>query len=474
VLASRSTGHRATLSTVEETTVTNPNLSELAQRFNGELISESDAAYEEARHVWNGMIDKRPALIARPASTEDVVTAVGYARDQGLAISVRGGGHHAAGGAITEGGLVIDLSSMREVILDAATGVARAQGGAQLQDLDGATLPQGRGVPTGVFGETGIAGLTLGGGYGWQSRLRGLTCDNLVGAEVVTADGTVHRASATENADLFWALRGGGQNLGVVTSFEYQTHEMPDNVFFNFVTYPLAEGKQVLQRLREYAASGPLNVGLIAVIWTFPAGEPFPESIWGQQFVAIVGPYIGPVDEGEAATKPLREMGTVLFDGSEAMPFATVQSFFDEEYPNGRRYYWRSTYLSELSDEAIDKLVDLGGRRPSPITSLDLWVLGGAIGDVDQDATPIAHRAAPFMIGIESNWDDPAEDAANVAWAREVFNTLQPHSTGGSYLNFEDPEDPTRVEAVYGANHRRLMEIKQRYDPDNRFGSRRG
>ena len=449
-------------------------LTTLAGRIAGQLIRPTDASFDEARKVWNGMIDRRPGLIVRPAGVDDVIAAVNFAQDEALAISVRGGGHHAAGGAVNDGGLVIDLSELRNVTYDPASQTARAQGGALLKDLDGATLPHGRAVPTGVFGETGIAGLTLGGGYGWQSRLRGLTCDNLIGAEVVTADGKLLRAGESENPELLWALRGGGQNLGVVTSFEYQTHPMPPEVFLTFAAYPLTEAKQVLTKLQAFVATAPRELGVIAVIWTFPASEPFPEAIWNQQFIGIAGPYIGPVDEGERAAQPLREMGTVLFDMSQPMPFGVVQTFFDEEYPKGRRYYWRSSYLQELNEEALDKIVDLGSRRPSPLTSLDLWFLGGAIGDVGLDDTPIAHRGAPLLAGIESNWDDPTDDAANVAWAREVFTALEPHSTGGSYVNFEDSNDPARVAAVYGPNHQRLTEIKRKYDPDNRFGSRRG
>jgi hypothetical protein len=326
----------------------------------------------------------------------------------------------------------------------------------------------------GLFSETGIAGLTLAGGYGWQSRLRGLTCDNLIAAEVVTADGRLLKASAVENPDLFWALRGGGQNLGVVTSFEYQAHPMPPELFFLFVTYPLAEAKQVLTAVREYSQTAPREAGIIAVIWTFPASEPYPEEVWDQQFVAIVGPYIGDAAEGQRVLQPLRELGAPLFDISGPMPFGDIQHLFDEEYPKGRRYYWRSTYLKELGDGALAKLVDLGSRRASPLTSLDVWIgADTAVADVGIDATPIAHRDAPFMIGIESNWEDPANDAANIAWAREVFTTLAPHSTGGSYLNFEDPSDQSRVAAVYGPNYQRLMEIKRKYDPDNLFGPRR-
>jgi FAD/FMN-containing dehydrogenase len=325
----------------------------------------------------------------------------------------------------------------------------------------------------GVFSETGIAGLTLNGGYGWQSRLRGLSVDSLIGAEIVTADGKVVKANATENPDLFWALCGGGTNLGVVTEFEYRAHPMPDEVFFVFVAYPMDEAKQALQKFREFNRTSPREVGVLSVLWTFPSAEPYPEEVWGKQFIGFVGPYIGDAAEGEKVMQAVRELGTPMFDGSGRMPFGDVQRAFDEEYPQGRRYYWRSSYLRELSDEAIDTLVDLGRKRPSPLTSLDLWILGGAIGDVGPSETPIAHRHAPFMAGIESNWNNPADDAANIAWAREAQTRLAPYSTGGSYLNFEDPGDQNRVAAAFGANYERLQQVKNRYDPDNLFGARR-
>jgi len=446
-----------------------------AAGLNGKAIRPGDANYDEARRVWNGTIDKRPALIVRCQNSDDVVAAVKLARTEGLAVTVRGGGHHVAGSAVNDGGLVIDLSEMRGVTVDAAAKTARAEGGALLVDVDNATLQHGLAVPMGLFSETGIAGLTLAGGYGWQSRLRGLACDNLIAAELVTADGSLLKATASENTDLFWALRGGGQNLGVVTSFEYRAHPMPDQLFFLFVAYPIAEANEVLRKVREYTRTAPREAGIIAVLWTFPAAESYPEEIWNQQFVGIAGPYIGDAAEGERILQPLRELGTPMFDISSPMPFGDIQHLFDEEYPKGRRYYWRSTYLKELSDDALLKVVDLGSRRPSPFTSLDVWIGGdSAVADVGVDETPMAHRDAPFMIGIESNWEGPAHDAANIAWAREVFTALEPHSTGGSYVNFEDSDDPARVAAAYGPNYQRLMQIKQKYDPDNLFGSRRG
>ena len=444
----------------------------LESGLRGRAIAPGDSGYENARKIWNGMIDKRPRLIIRCRGADDVKAAVDYARRQGLPTSVRGGGHHVAGGALSERGIVIDLSEMRGVSFDPSTNSVVAEGGARLRDVDHATLPHGRAVPMGVFSDTGIAGLTLAGGYGWQSRARGLSCDNLISAQIVTADGKLVGASAEENPDLFWALRGGGTNLGVVTSFRYRTHPMPPELFLLFATYPLAHGRQVLQGLREYARTAPLEAGLIAVIWTFPVSEALPKETWNQPFVGIIGPYIGPTDEGRRQLAPLRELGPKLFDGSKATHFGAVQAFFDDDYPEGRRYYWRSTYLEQLSDAAIAELVQLGSRRPSALNSLDLWVLGGALGQVGAADSPIAHRSAPYMVGIESNWIDPAQDAANIAWAREAQTLLSPYSTGGSYLNFEDPADQQRVAAVYGANHPRLKQLKAKYDPHGLFGAR--
>ena len=438
----------------------------------GEIVEPGDAGYDDARLIWNGMIDKWPRLIARCRDTEDVLSAITYARSRGLPIAVKGGGHHVAGSALNDGGLVIDVSPMRGVEFDASSEVARAQGGALLKHVDRATLPHGRAVPMGVFSDTGIAGLTLAGGYGWQSRLCGLTCDSVIAADVVTADGKVIRASAKEHSDLFWALRGGGTNLGVVTSFLYRTHPIPPEIFLVFVAYPLAEARQVISGLRDYMAAAPPECGLIAVIWTFAPAHPFPERLWGRQFVGIVGAYIGSAREGRRVVEPVLELGTKLFDRSRPAPFAELQTFFDEDYPKGRRYHWRSLYLAELGENAIDAVIDLGSRRPSPLSSLDLWMLGGAIGAVDGGETPLAHRGAPYMLGIEANWLDPADDTENVAWAREVQTELMAYSTGGSYLNFEDPTDQKRVRAVYGLNFERLQRIKATYDPSGLFMQR--
>jgi hypothetical protein len=443
-------------------------------KLRGRVIMPGDGAFEEARAVWNGTVSKRPGLIVKCRTVQDVIDAVNFAREQGLGVSVRGGGHHVAGAAVLADGLVIDLSEMRSVSVDVAGRTVKADGGAQLVDVDDATLPHNLAVPTGLFSETGIGGLTLAGGYGWQRRQYGLTCDNLISADVVTAEGRLVTASASENTDLFWALRGGGWDLGVVTSFEYRAHPVPAEVFMLFCAYPVSDAAEVLAGFDAFMNTAPRETAPLAVIWTFPESEAYPEEVWNKPFVGFIGPYMGDVEEGKRLFQPLRELGTPLFDGSDVMSFAQVQHAFDEDYPKGRRYYWKSTYLKPLTPEALAATIDIGNRRPSPLTSLDLWPLGGAIQDVGPNASAMAHREAAYLVGIESNWEEAADDAANVAWARDAQTRLAPFSTGGSYLNFEDLNDTTRVAASHGGNFARLVEVKHEYDPDNLFRSRNG
>ena len=455
--------------------MTAQSLSELTSRLKGAAIGPDSAEYDDARNVWNGTVNKQPALVVRCAGVDDVIASVNYARGNGLGVSVRAGGHHVAGSSVIDGGLVVDLSGMRSVTVDPATSTVRCEGGALIGDVDAATQAHALAVPLGLVSETGVAGLTLGGGLGWLRRKYGLSCDNLAGAGVVTAAGQLLHASASENPDLFWALRGGGWDMGVVTAFEYQAYPLGPEVFLTFVTYSRDEGKQVLRGFDDYMATAPEGAAPLAVCWTFPEADVFPRELWGQQFVAVVGAYAGPAEEGEKVMQPLRQLGTPLTDMSGPAPYLEVQKFFDEDYPRGRRYYWRSTYLSGLTDEAIDVLLELADTRPSPLTSVDIWPLGGEIARVGADDSPFGHRQAPLAIGIESNWDDPAADAANIAWTREASAKLAPFSTGGSYLNFEDPDDKSATANAYGAaNLARLLAVKQQYDPGNLFRSRRG
>jgi len=449
-------------------------LDTLRTTLTGDALTPTDAAFPDSLVIWNGTVDKHPALIVRCATNDDVIAAVNFARDQGLGVSVRAGGHHVAGSSLIEDGLVIDLAQMRGVEVDPAARTVRAQGGALIGDVDRATQEHGLAVPLGLVSETGVAGLTLAGGLGWMRRKHGLSSDNLIAADVVTADGALVHASPTENADLFWALRGAGWDLGVVVNFEYQAHPLGPEVWVPFVAYAWADAKQVIQRFREFAASAPEGLSLICVCWTVPEIDAFPKDAWGQRMVVILGPYIGTVEEGREASKDLPSFGTVLADLSGEMPWTEAQLLFDEDYPKGRRYYWRSTYLQDLPDAAIDVLIDRTEKRPSLLTSLDIWQLGGAIDRVGPTDTPIAHRGAPYLIGIEANWENAADDAANRDWTKAVSAALEPFSTGGSYMNFEDPDDVTATAAAYGANLDRLRAVKQQYDPNNLFRSRRG
>ena len=428
--------------------------------------------YDAARRVWNGAIDKHPEVVVSCLGVDDVIEAVGYARAHDLGVAVRSGGHHVAGSSVLEGGMVIDVSALREVEVDADARRVGVAGGAQLGDVDAATQQHGLAVPLGVVSETGVAGLALAGGYGWMRRKHGLSCDNVVSADIVTADGHALHVDADEHPGLFWALRGGGWDLGVVTALEFQAHPVGPEVYLPFVTYPLSEGLSVLGNLRDFALSAPREFGSIAVCWTYPRADAFPEELWGEQFIGIVGPYVGDAVEGERVCAPLLDLGTVLTDMSGVVPWVEAQRFFDEDYPRGRRYFWKSAYLDDLDADAASVLVDFAAHRPSPLTSLDLWINGGAIAGIASDATPIANRSAHFMVGIEANWDDPSQDDANTGWARDTAAALAPFARPGAYLNFDDLGDPMAVQLAHGTNHERLAAVKRRYDPTNLFRSR--
>jgi FAD/FMN-containing dehydrogenase len=438
----------------------------------GRLIRPGDASYDEARAVWNGMIDRRPAAIAQCAGTADVIHAVNFARGHGMLVSVRGGGHNVAGSAIVDGGLVIDLSKMRAVRVDPARQTVRAEGGVTIGDLDHETTAFGLAVPLGVVTETGIAGLTLGGGLGWLRRKYGLSCDNLIAADVVTADGRLVHTGESENPDLLWGLRGGGGNFGIVTSFEFRAHPIPPELYVAFVIHPADGAPGALRFYREWAADAPDEVSGFAILWHGPELEEIPAEHHGEPIVVFLAVHAGDPAEGERVLQPLRGFGDPIADMSGPMPFLDLQQFFDEDYPAGEmHYYWKSAYLRDLPDEAINRLAALNAQAPSPHSSLDLWQLGGAMSRVGPEETAFGDRSAPFMLGIEANWEDPAADAANVAWAREVFEAARPFATGAQYMNFpgfyEGGESDVRD--TFGGNYARLVELKKKYDPENMF-----
>jgi FAD/FMN-containing dehydrogenase len=452
--------------------ILNPDtMSDLARDFRGELIRPGDPAYDEARGVWNGMIDRRPALIARCRGVADVVACVRFAAEHDLLLAVRGGGHNVAGFGTCDGGMVIDLSAMRGVRVDPVRRTVRAEGGATWGDLDRETQLFGLAAPGGIHSKTGIAGLTLGGGQGWLRRTHGMSCDNLISADVVTADGRLLVATETENAELFWALRGGGGNFGVVTSFEYRLHPVGPMVAFAGPVYPIEETARVMAGFRDYVAGAPDEINASATWWSIPAVPGFPEELHGQAVVILPSVYAGPAAEGEARLMPLRQFAEPILDLSATLPFTVLQQLFDPFFPRGElRHYWKSLYLAGLGIEVVNEIVTWMGRRPSSNSMAAVWALGGALGRVDPEATAIGERTAPFLFEILANWEEPEDTERNVAWARDFFAAMERFGAGKTNLNFPGlGEDPQFVRAAFGRNYARLAALKQKYDPTNLF-----
>ena len=460
-----------TAQVVTEAPVDEEALQAFAAGVRGPVLQPDDAGYEEARQIWNGLIDRRPALIVQCTGAADVVDTVNFAREHDLVLSIKGGGHNVAGNAVNDGGVVIDLSQMRGVHIDPGTGRVRVQGGATLGDMDRETQLFGLAVPAGVVSTTGVAGLTLHGGAGHLRRKYGLTIDNLLSVDIVTADGQLRRASATENEDLFWAVRGAGSNFGVVTSFEFQARPVGPMVMVAAVFYPLEDIGQVLPAWRDFTATAPEEVSSIALCWSVPPHEPFPPEHHGRPVLVIAGAFAGPVEDGEAVVQPLRELGQPLIDLSGPWPWLGLQSGFDALFPKGGFYYWKSRALAELSDDAIADIADFASRRPSPLTDIVVWHNGGAISRAGESETSYAGRDAAYLVTGEASWDDPALTDDAIAWGRAFWDTMGRHSTGGLYLNFAGlgEEKEALVKAGYGSNYDRLARLKAEYDPANLF-----
>ncbi len=443
----------------------------LVEGVRGTVLRPGDHGYEDARTVWNGLIDRRPALIVQCTGAADVVDAVNLAREQNLLLSVKGGGHNVAGSAVNDDGLVIDLSQMRGVHVDPTTRTVRAQGGATWGDADRETQLFGLAVPGGVVSTTGIAGLTLHGGIGHLRRKHGLSIDNLLSVDIVTADGQLRRASATENEDLFWAVCGAGSNFGVVTSFEFRAHPVGPMVMVGAVFYPLEDARALLPAWRDYMAQAPEELSSLAICWSVPPHDPFPPEHHGKPVLIVAAVYSGPVEDGEPVVRPLRELAQPLIDLSGPWPWVGLQSGFDALFPKGQLRYWKSRALGELSDAAIDEIADFAARRPAPITDIVIWHHGGAMSRVGETDTAYGGRSAPFLVTAEASWTDPSRSDEAIAWGRELWGAMERHSTGGVYLNFpglgEEKEELAR--AGYGVNYERLAALKAKYDPTNLF-----
>lgn len=435
----------------------------------GELLRPNDDGYETARKIWNGMIDRHPALIVRCAGAGDVVSAVNFARENKLLVAVRGGGHNAAGNAVCDDGVVIDLSRMKGMRIDPAQRTARAEAGLTWGEFDHETQAFGLALTGGIQSTTGIAGFTLGGGFGYLARKHGLTCDNLLSADVVTADGNFLIASPTENEDLFWGIRGGGGNFGVVTSFEFRLHPLGP-VLGGRILYSLAKANEVLRFYRDWVAYEPNESFTIAAFLTAAKAPNLPERIHGTSVLAIIVCYAGPIEQGKRLLEPLRKFGPPEVDQVGVMPYTALQAMLDAANPPGFQNYWKAEYIKGMSDKTIETLVSFAARKASPMSKLLFAHLGGAISRVGEDETAYAYRNAPFLLNINAMWSDPTEKDKHIGWARDFWTAMQPFSAGGVYVNFLSEEGEDRVKAAYSPKtYERLVALKNKYDPTNFF-----
>jgi hypothetical protein len=448
-----------TLTDKQGNAIAHDSLTAFIDALDGQAITPSDPDYQTARRIWNASVHKYPGLIVRCATAEDVVKSVDFARSNNILVAVRGGGHNVGGRALCDDGLVIDMSRMRGITVDAEARTVVAQAGCMLGDLDAATHPHGLVVPAGVFTKTGIAGLTLGGGVGWLVRKFGLTCDNVLSFEVVTAAGKRVTASATENEDLFWGLRGGGGNFGVVVTFTYRAHPLT-TVLGGLLIHPQARARDVLRFYRDFMTDAPDELTAYAAMLHTPDGDPI---------AAIVPCWCGDMEQGEKYLKPLKEFGPPLVNAVQPIPFPQMQALFDDAFPDGNQNYWKSTFVKELSDQAIDVLVERANAVPSPLTAIVIELYGGAMARVGRDETAFSHRTAEYDIGILSQWTDPEENDRNITWTRGLYDALQPYASGAFLLNFLDQEEDEIIRASFGHNYDRLAAVKRKFDPDNFF-----
>jgi FAD/FMN-containing dehydrogenase len=441
----------------------------LRRKVRGQIVLPSDRNYDEVREIWNAMIERRPALIVRCAEANDVPHAISFARDHGLEISVRGGGHNIAGNALCDNGVTIDFSTMRDVRVDAEKKRAYVEPGATLADFDAAVQAHGLATPVGINSTTGIAGLTLGGGFGWLTRKYGMTVDNLVCADLITADGKRVRASENENADLFWAIRGGGSNFAIVTRFEFKLHEVGPEIMAGLIVFPFDQAKQVLTQYREFVASAPEELNVWAVLRKAPPLPFLPKDVHGTEVVVLVPFYIGDFAQGKKLIEPLRRFGTSHGEYIDAQPYTQWQKAFDPLLTPGARNYWKTHNFTELSDAALDAMIEFAGQLPSPQCEIFIGLIAGASNRVPADAMAYRHRDARFVLNVHGRWDERTDDERCIAWARAFFRASAPYASEGAYVNFMTEEEGDRVAAAYGGNYDRLARIKEQYDPDNLF-----
>jgi FAD/FMN-containing dehydrogenase len=442
----------------------------LRGRLRGPVCLPGEPGYEQARTLWNAMINRHPALVVRAVGAADVIQTVGFAREHGLSLAVRGGGHNIAGLAVCEGGLLLDLSTMKSVRVDPEGRTARVEPGVTLGDFDREAQTFGLATPLGINSTTGVGGLTLGGGFGWLSRKYGLAIDNLLSADVVSADGRLLKASARENPELFWAIRGGGGNFGVVTSFEFRLHPVGPEVIAGLIVHPLSQAKSLFEGYRRIVAAAPDELTCWVVLRKAPPLPFLPPEVHGTGVMVLAVCHSGDLESGRKAIAPLQALGKPIADVTGPTPFAAWQTAFDPLLTPGARNYWKSHNLSQLGDGAIDVLLDQAGRLPSPECEVFVGSLGRAVNRVPATATAYPHRDVEFVVNIHTRWRDPAQDPECTAWARGAFDALAPHATGGVYVNFMPEDESQRVQSgAYGPNYARLAKLKATYDPQNLF-----
>jgi FAD/FMN-containing dehydrogenase len=444
-------------------------IEDFKSRVRGPVWQPGDAGYDAARQIWNAMIDRRPALIVRCAGAADVMSAIQFAREHGLLLAVRGGGHNIAGNAVCDDGLVIDLSAMNSVRIDPDARRAYVAGGATLGDFDHEAQAFGLATPLGINSTTGIAGLTLGGGFGWLSRKHGLSADNLIAADIITADGECKRVSATEHPDLFWAIRGGGGNFGVVTMFEFQLHPLGPQVLSGLIVFPFDQARTVLSRYRDFVDSMPEDLNVWSVLRKAPPLPFLPPDVHGKEVLVLAIFYAGAIEEGQRAIAPLRSFGQPCGEHVGVQPYTAWQKTFDPLLAPGARNYWKSHNFAALSDDALDVLIDYAGKLPSPECEVFLGALGGQTNHPAADAIAYGHRDVLYVMNVHARWSEPAQDDSCIGWARRLFDAMAPFASGSVYVNFLTAEEGSRIAQAYGQNYERLVQVKNKYDPHNLF-----
>jgi FAD/FMN-containing dehydrogenase len=450
-------------------TIPQKSIETLKSKVKGKVILPDNPDYDEARKIWNAMIDRRPAVIVQCAVAADVPHSISFARDNGLEISIRGAGHNIAGNAVCDHGVMIDFSSMRNVRVDVEKRIAHVEPGATLGDMDQATQTHGLATPSGINSTTGIAGLTLGGGFGWLTRKYGLTIDNLISADLVTASGKQIRVSDNENSDLFWAIRGGGGNFGVVTRFEFKLHPVGPEIIAGLVVFPFDQARQVLKKYREFTKSAPEEITVWAILRKAPPLPFLPANVHGKEVVVLAVFYSGASAQGQKLIESLRSFGDAHGEHIGAQPYAQWQQAFDPLLTPGARNYWKSHNFMELSDGALDSIIQFAGKLPTPQCEIFLGHIAGAGNRIPADATAWGHRDTRLVLNVHGRWDDSADDKRCIAWAREFFKASAPYASAGAYVNFMTEDETDRITAAYGLNYTRLAQIKRKHDPDNIF-----